>query len=171
MKTVHVVIVCVTLLLGVVVWRLTDHGGSSGVATETRPKINVAAIERVLAEDSHTADNFTTVEDVVQRMRAIDISQCPTDFQQAYIAHIGAWEKMLLVEWEARQWKERYDSDDAMVEAFLRGLVFDFGIIGESEEARNRVLAMYQKASQDIQSTFSRVQQIAVGYGARLPSK
>lgn len=169
MKNAHVLIICITVLLGIVVWRLTDHEKTSSIQAEPTPNINVVAIEHVLAEDARINENIANR--IVQKMRSIDISQCPSDFQQAYVAHIGAWEEKSLAENEAIQWSKRYNSDNAKTEAFMRGLVNDFGIIGESNKERDRIRAMNQKAWQSINSTFTRVEQIAVGYGARLQSK
>ena len=108
------------------------------------------AIERVLAADRGTSQNASSVAEIVQRMRAIDMSGCPVDFRQAYLAHIDAWVEMAAVEDAAAQWKVNYDSRQAMVEAFMRGLVFDLGILRESDDARNRVLEMNRRASLDI---------------------
>lgn len=50
-------------------------------------------------------------------------------------------------------------------------MVFDFGIVGESQQERSRIMQMNQKASDDIRSTFIRVRQTAVEHGATLRSE
>ena len=126
-------------------------------------------IKRVLDLDSRTSEGAKSVQDVIRKMKAIDLSNCPSDFNQAYVVHIGAWEGMRLVESEASKWSERYDSGGAFVSAFIRGMVCDFGMVKESEEAKSRILEMNQRASDDIRRTFTEVKRIAVGYGVTAP--
>ena len=85
-------------------------------------KSDAKAIERVLAADSQTNPGAVSVAEIVRRMEAIDLAGCPRDFKQAYIAHIGAWRQMAMVEQEAQVWGQRYNSGGAMLEAFLRDI-------------------------------------------------
>jgi len=130
-----------------------------------------AAIEQVLRQDAVSNDGTTSVADVVERMRAIDTSACPNDFRAAYLAHVHAWEKLAGVERDAIALKADSESAGAMVEAFIRGFLGDpLGPINEDIDARNQLQARYQEASREVQATFHRVEEIAVSYGASLPS-
>ena len=92
---------------------------------------SVAAIERVLQADKGTSQ-ATSVAEVVSRMRAIDMTDCPNDFKAAYLAHIHAWESMAIVERKAIALKNESESTGAMVEAFIRGVLLDpFGKANE----------------------------------------
>jgi len=129
------------------------------------------AIERVLAADQASGQQAKSVTELVRNMEAIDLSGCPTDFKEAYIAHIGAWSEMATVAQEAQQFGERYGSWSAMAESFMRGMVFDFGMTGEANAARDRIQAQNRKASADIYSTWTTVKQIAVQHGADVHTK
>ena len=168
MKISHLVIICVTLLIGVSVWCVTDH--ERGTSTETKTKVNVAAIESVLEADSRLASvKPKSFSDYVEKMDRIDLSSCPTDFQQAYLAHIGAWDEVVMAENARRRYNDRYNSASFYLECFLRGMRFDMSPGTECDRENKRIVAMLDKAEQDIQSTFLPVQQLAVGYGAKLP--
>jgi outer membrane murein-binding lipoprotein Lpp len=130
-----------------------------------------ANIERVLKQDQGTTQKATSVATVVARKRAINLDGCPQDFTLAYIAHINAWESLLAVEEEAKAFDANFNSGEAMIEAFLRGMVFDFGILSEARAAQDRLRANYQKALAEIRQTFHRVEEIAVKHGAKLPKK
>jgi hypothetical protein len=130
-----------------------------------------ANIERVLKQDQRTTQNATSVATVVARMRAINLDGCPQDFRLAYIAHIHAWESLLVVEEEAKAFDANFNSGEAMIEAVLRGMVFDFGMLDEARAAQNRLRANYLKALTEIQQTYHRVEQIAVKHGAKLPKE
>lgn len=163
---------------------------------ETRPAINVAAIERVLLEDARTAsaktDPVDHVTEVIQKMEAVDIDQCPPDFGKAYMAHIGAWresqrvwreKKSLYQEYNAvkANFDEKFTSDAAIALALLAALAGE-DVRPKRDAEAQRINAKYDAAfalvneraslaSAAVGSTFSTVQQIAVGYGAKLPKK
>jgi hypothetical protein len=125
-------------------------------------------IERVLAEDSKTAPGATSDMEVVTRMRAINLNGCPQDFSAAYLTHIHAWEKLTDVEREAVALDQRYNSNSALLESFLRGIVFDFGMVGEASAAQQRLQSNYNSTSGEIRSSYQKIEQIALSYGASL---
>lgn len=132
---------------------------------------NATSIEKVLKQDSVTSDNATSIADVVKRMRAIDLSSCPNDFKAAYVEHIHAWESAASIESEVQMFSERYNSSSGLLESFLRGAMFDFGMVGEAGAAYDRLVAHQQQVSADIQRTFHDVENIAIKFGAQLPQK
>lgn len=126
------------------------------------------SIEAVLNADSHT--NYTAVSDRLTAMRAIDTSQTPDDFRQAYLNHINAWDRY----GRARDAMAELTSDEQLTSVVLQeafNVVFDLGgsPVGNYTDAINRLKVLQDKASEDINSTFQAVESIAVGYGATLP--
>ena len=130
-----------------------------------------AAIESVLAQDSGSSSNVKSISEVVTRMRNIDLDGCPDDFRSAYVKHIHAWESAQLLEVDAKSISDRYNSTSALVESFLRGFVFDFGMVGEAGAAIDKFTARQQQISLDIQRTFQDVETVAIRYGAKLPKR
>ena len=105
-------------------------------------------------------------------MRAIDYSKCPAEFRQAYVAHIHAWELLTQVELQAQQYDANLNSDGALLESFLRGAMGDpFGKANELIVMSNQLQQNYQQAAIQIKTTFNRIEEIAVGYGAKLPAQ
>lgn len=130
------------------------------------------AIQRVLDQNARVTDNATSVAQIVSRMRAIDCSNCPSDFRQAYVTHIHAWEMLASVETQAKQYGTNYFSGEAMIESFIRGAMGDpFGKAQEAIAAKNQLQQSYQYATNQIKLTLNRVEEIAVGYGASLPAQ
>ena len=137
----------------------------SGCSSSSRK--NRIAIQNVLDQDAKVTINATNVAQVVSRMRAIDFSACPGDFREAYVAHIQVWEMLAQVEAQAKQYDANFNSSDAMFEAFIRGAMGDpYGKANESIIASNHIQQNYQQAIFQINSTYNRVEQIAVKYGA-----
>ena len=130
---------------------------------------SVASIESVLQQDSLTEQGATSIAEVVKRMRAIDLSSCPPDFRSAYVQHIHAWESAAAIEQEYAAFNNRYNSGGALMESFFRGVVFDFGMVGESNEALEKIANHQQQVSSEIRNTFHTVENIAVEHGANLP--
>jgi hypothetical protein len=117
-------------------------------------------IERILAEDGKTTTGATSIAEVVARMRAIDLDGCPRDFSSAYFAHIHDWERFSDVERELAAFHQRYNSGGAMLESFLRGLIFDFGMVGEAAAAQQKLRTSDSSASGEERSSFQRVEQV-----------
>lgn len=128
------------------------------------------AIERVLQEDARTNPGAPSVAEVVDRMRRIDLAGCPQDFRAAYVAHIHAWERFAAVERQAIALQSHRQSGEAFAEWLVRSAMGDpYGKIHESLEADRQLQQHVQEAKQQIQSTFQRVEALAIGYGAKLP--
>ena len=133
---------------------------------------NVTNIERVLKADTTTTTGVRSIADVATRMRTISLTGCPPDFSAAYVAHIHAWELFAEVEGDAIVFDANFNSGEAMVEAFIRGIMLDpFGKALEATAEQNRLRANYQRAQIQIRETFHRVEEIAVAHGAELPKK
>lgn len=128
-------------------------------------------IEQVLIADSRTSANVVSVAEIVKRMRAISLAGCPTDFIQAYVAHIHAWEEAAALEQEAAAYQSRFNSGAAFVEAFVRGFVFDYGMIGEAATEQTRLRNKYSEVVSRIRSSFEPVESTALRYGATLPPR
>jgi hypothetical protein len=124
-------------------------------------------IERVLAADRKANESATSVSTVVAAMRKIDTSGCPNDFRAAFLAHIHAWENLGEVETAALRFKSTSESGEVMAESFIRGLLGDpFGKTNEIMQAQNQLQAAAQNASQEVKSTYRRVEEVAILHGA-----
>jgi len=139
--------------------------------SSTENNEHIANMERVFREDSTTSDGAQDVATVVARMRSISLDGCPQDFAAAYLTHIHAWEKCAAVEQEALMFNERYNSNGAMVEAFFRGIIFDFGMTSEANAAQAQLRDHYLAAMSNVQDTFHRVEDIALSHGAAVQKR
>lgn len=134
-------------------------------------KKNQRAIESVLEQDSKTETIYDdssvknylySVSNVVSNMRKIDLSDCPTEFQAAYIAHTDAWEKRLLVAQKIKAYDDRCN-----FEAFLRDFSGVSGTPAEAAEAAEElqiIKAWDSKVTDAINSTWNEVLAVAVKY-------
>ena len=137
---------------------------------DSTAKKNRLVIQKVLDQDAKVTDNATSVAQIVLRMRAIEYSECPADFREAYVQHIHAWELLEQVEVQAKQYDAEYNSGGALFESFIRGAMGDpFGKTHEAITATKQLRQNYQQAAFEIKSTLNRVEEIAVRYGATLP--
>ena len=124
---------------------------------------NKKAIEEVLIKDQW--DGYKTIAEKYEYMSKINLTECPTDFRQKYMAHINAWGELAIVEHEANVFKESYDSWSAYLEAFLRGAIFDFGMPGEMNEAQKELRNHYFRAIKMRKDTWHEVLACAAEYG------
>lgn len=132
------------------------------------------AIAMVLQEDKNISQNLPkreateVVSIVIRRMRAIDLSQCPNDFRDAYKQHIMAWEKAVPV---LRQFEEQNGAGN-ILKSFLVGLIAGFtdqfhlvlGNIIENANASEELKQKAQKVDREIKDTFDEVLRIAKKY-------
>ena len=123
------------------------------------------AIISVLEQDRKANDGTTSVAEYVANQNKIDLSDCPNDFKKAYIKHLNAWREMASVEQEVLLLKKMYVSDEAQVEAFVRGINYDYGMLTEVRESLERVKAHESQAKKEIRDTFGIVLDIASDYG------
>lgn len=123
------------------------------------------AIVYVLEQDKLASKGASTIAEYVRNQKAISLFKCPSDFTLAYRRHQAAWENMEAVEEEAQYYIKRYDSGSAYVEAFLRGMLLDFSMVSDADEAQKRVRNHYKTANKAIRDTFFEVLNIADNYG------
>lgn len=133
--------------------------GDSGKANSARH------IERVLEADSRASEGATSVAQISGRMRAIDLRGCSQEFAAAYLEYLHAWEQAARLEQEFAAFDARFNSGGALVEAFVRGVVFDFGMIGEESAERDRLLSNFHANSELLQRAFHKVEKTAVASG------
>ena len=124
------------------------------------------AIEAALLVDDGTVSHGVT-QARVDAMRAIDVSRTPTDFREAYLEHIFAWERRVRAE---RAWRE-LTSDENTGPVVIGGIVCaaigcERNPIDTRVEAEERLKAEIRAAQDQVSSTFQDVQRIAVRYGA-----
>jgi hypothetical protein len=130
------------------------------------------AIERVMQADRQAFVGFQHYSEIVPRMRQIDLTGCPNEFQAAYLAHIHAWEE---VEQVLRAY-EQLNSDDnhsaLFWESVLRGFIGDLVTIpARLLEQTQELDKNYAAAQQQVETTYRRLEEIAVSQGAKLPPK
>ncbi len=123
------------------------------------------AIVYVLEQDKRAEQGASSVAEYVRNQGSISLLNCPSDFTMAYRRHQAAWEDMEAVEEEAKYFQKRYNSGGAFLEAFLRGMILDFSMVGDADEAGKRVRNHYQTANKAIKDTFHEVLNIAESYG------
>jgi len=128
-----------------------------------------AAIEKAIAADASAYADVTSVAEVVEHMKAINLSDCPDDFADAYRAHIAAWESMAQLESDALAWGEAYGISNELTATFLRNDVYDFDSVGEASSERDRLADMNQQIVDEVISTYEQVEKIARSYGVDLP--
>lgn len=136
------------------------------------------AIETVLEKDAKAGNIYldsssatrylSSMNARVSNMRIIDLSDCPSEFQIAYVAHVGAWQKQLIVAKEIKTFDDRYNSFSGFFEAFLRGMVFDFGISKECAEELRIIKEHESEALNAISSTWNKVLAVAIKYGVNV---
>lgn len=223
MKTIHVVVICATILVGAFIFRppnapTSPSGGAAVSASvvqqqsaaeieqqraaaiereraiaiereraaanerERLEKERAAAIQReqarmrsamesVLAKDtelskrikSHISSGSKPADAIAtyaSALKSLDMSQCPTEFREAYLRHANAWRDFAL-----QVGKEPQGFADGVLQGFLNSLSGEFdGGAGRLQKARdNRMEA--------VSSTWGEVEAIAVRHGARLSAQ
>lgn len=145
------------LALSGIILILGSCGSGSGSGSDKR------AIEEVLKQDQWS--DYKTVKEKYNQMSNINLTKCPANFRKKYIEHTNAWGELALVEHEAEMFKARYDSGPAYLEAFLRGMVFDFGMVGEVNAAQKELRDHYFRALKMRKDTWNEVLSCAAEYG------
>ena len=124
------------------------------------------AIEKALQMDLLTGTHATSEH--TQNMRSIDLSDCPSDFRVAYMAHIHAWDEAAAVMAANDKLDSNEDSD-----AIAGGLATIFGSSAtpwqDHLDAKENIRRLAAQADADIKSTFNQVELVAAAYGARVP--
>ena len=100
------------------------------------------------------------------------MSGCPNDFKAAYLAHIHAWETLIDLEQRVNNFKKERNGPGDFIEGFIRGYSGDpFGKMNEIRSAGSKLDSELQSANQQIKQTYNKVEEIAVSYGANLPTR
>ena len=130
----------------------------------------IAAIERVLLADQQTSSQVQHSSGVIPYMRGIDLTDCPVEFKAAFLAHIHAWEEAIAVLQEAEEFASQTNQNQIFWESFVRGFFGDVVTVPNQVLQQNQDLqSRYEKAHQEVGTTYRRVEEIAVAYGATLP--
>ena len=130
----------------------------------------IAAIERVLLADQQTSSQVKHYTGVIPYMRGIDLTDCPAEFKAAFLAHIHAWEDAIAVLQEAEEFASQTNQNQIFWESFVRGFFGDVVTVPNQVLQQNQDLQdRYEKAHQEVGTTYRRVEEIAVAHGATLP--
>jgi hypothetical protein len=125
-----------------------------------------AAIERALHEDALTGKEPTVAH--ANAMRSVDMQNCPSEFREAYMKHVHAWDEKAAV----HDAKLKVDNDAGG--AALAGILADMFDSKETPwsdhlQAEQELQKYDAIASADVTSTWRLVEEIASKYGARVP--
>lgn len=131
-----------------------------------------SAIERVLQADQQTNVGVKHFSKIVPRMRQIDTTGCPHEFRAAYLAHIHACEEVVQIPSEI----EHLNSNDRQFEIFwesaIRSFLGDvFTVPAQISHQLEELDRKSENAQQEVAATYRRLEEIAVGYGAKLLPK
>lgn len=130
-----------------------------------------SAMESVLAQDkelnirikSHISSGSKPADAIAtyaSALKSLDMSQCPTEFREAYLRHANAWRDFAL-----QLGKEPQGGVDAVLQGFINGLSGEFdGGAGRLQRARDSRM-------EAVSSTWGEVEAITVRHGARLSAQ
>ena len=158
MKSSHVL--CIVIVAVAAFWGYSCHSNKQAKK----------AITYVLEQDSRAGKGVSSVSELVRNQSSISLLNCPSDFTIAYRRYQAAWQDMQSVEEEAKYLQKRYNSNEAFLEALLRGMLLDFSMVGDADEAAKRVRNHHQTAKTAIRDTFHEVLNIAESYGVETSS-
>jgi hypothetical protein len=124
------------------------------------------ALEAALQADQQTS-GYGMSSGRVTAMRAIDLSQTPADFREAYLEHIFAWERRVRADQAWKSLNTEQNNRDTLAGGVVCALLdCNTNPIDSRLEAEERLKQEIQAASQEISATFQEVQRVAVRYGA-----
>ncbi|MCA9042598.1 MAG: DUF4339 domain-containing protein [Planctomycetaceae bacterium] len=145
------------------------NSGATDGAFEKDLLVHAESISRVMAEDRKRSVEAQNFEEIPQNMRQIDLSGCPNEFRAAYLAHIHSWEAAVQVLIEFKEFQEQSKSGAAFVESMLRGYMGDpFGKTLEVLQTNQELEKRYKTAREGIQTSYRRLEELAVLFGAQL---
>lgn len=134
------------------------------------------AIEAVLDQDAFIpqtlpSDSNSPVETfrlLVLKMRSINLSDCPPDFQSAYRDHIDAWESAIPILQQAEEQNGWGNILKNIIVGFVSGYTGHFelmaGSILSDLNASDELKAAAEGVDKEIQSSFLNVLQVAQKY-------
>lgn len=129
-----------------------------------------AAVQTAMQADAATA-SIANDSQHAAAMRAIDTSTCPPEFRAAYLEHIFAWERYAKIQRAIAD----LNSDDSVgvtvALSALNGLLGGRGTpILDHIQAAQQLETLREEARDQIHTTFERVEVVATGFGAPLPT-
>lgn len=168
-----ILFVGLALLAGFKGEKSSDGTASGSTSLSSRQMAHYrTAIEAVLQKDATASQGTTTVADILRNMRKIDTSECPANFRSAYLGHLQAWEAGVELQQRVDAFNAEREGAGDMIEGFIRGALGDpAGKYNEVREAGDQLNREMQAARNELRSTYGRVEQVAVSYGARLPTR
>jgi len=187
-KTLHLVIICVTLLLVLWIWKSADRSANVAPAAENKPaEVNVGAIQAVIKQDHDLAsvmqikrkvtpantDEALSAIAVVTRNYAtnglrINLASCPRDFAEAYTRLFVSWQEL----GEAISKHPHIpDGSGPIVEGFFRNLDQDiFDPMTEPPESMADWFDQVATAHHKVQKEQQEVNSLTTKYGVRTSS-
>jgi hypothetical protein len=122
-----------------------------------------SAIERALQQDALTGHEPSL--DHTAAMRKVDLTGVPDDYRAAYENHIQAWDQAGKVHQAIVDLNNNVDLATATAAVFGPNAT----PWSSREQAASELDRMQKAASDDIHSTWARVEQVAGKYGATVP--
>jgi len=137
------------IAIAVIGWSIWSHNSTKNSIRNVLKED--AALPELVMSNAGPLDKYwdgsMLVMDIVGRMKKIDISGCPSDFQVAYKRHIAAWEAVACVKRNYEGWN-----------GFLKGLLS----LGKSVVTTQ---SAYDESQRELQSTWSEVERVAIKHG------
>jgi len=183
-KTVQILMLCITVVAVVSIWKASNPNPKTAVSEEKPPEVNVRAIQAVITKDHQLGEimrkavkmiTIQTDADLDQAAafirkytsqgKDIDTHSCPRAFAEAYSRHLSAWEDQAMA---ISNHPHIPEGMEAFVEGLFRGLNGD--ITGGSVERMDRFRAWWAtvKATDIIVAdSWHEVEALAVRYGAK----
>lgn len=121
-------------------------------------RVDVGAIESVLTAVHTKVASADTPAEVVEGMKQIDTTDCPSDFRAAYYRYYMAWDA-------AAQFVEELPSEWHEIYAFS---LYEL-VEGNLDLGLGRLRATQRALKEDLRETRMALELAAIGYGAALP--
>lgn len=128
-----------------------------------------AVINEVLQKDGPSPAGSETVDERVQRLKAIKIDGCPTDFHQAFQTYIHAWEALADVQRDMEELRQQQKANETAdtIDAISRWIRLDFTSKAQELDApRQKLYNQGKEAYRKIKETHDEVERLAIQYGA-----
>lgn len=127
-------------------------------------------VEQVIQKDFAT-EAYGEDPGRVTAMRAIVLTDCPAEFQVAYVKHIQAWEKYYRIKQGLRDLDTGDNLGGAALVDFVGGVLgFSPGAIGDHIDAIKLLERERNAASQEVSDTYEIVTTLARSRGVAIPT-
>src|SRR5665213_1868379 len=173
MKTINLLIICVTGLVGLWVWTATHKLESTSISAPA-PSVDVGAIKTLIKKDAELGDacqmaikeiNPQSDGDIDQiaalannyteQARAIPISDCPADFGEAYYRHLGAWKSFA----EATSAHPHIEgAGENFLKNFFRGATGAFQGTSRAQQDWKDWLVKVKQSQSEIETTWNEIE-------------